>query len=111
MTILKTKGGVEINTDDFKYYGFGDYVRKHIDTEWGTNKSREQNKTKKYRVSLSANVSATAYCIKYVDAKDEQEAEEIAQEDLCSFDWDIDTIDDVDDIEVDDVEEMSEDES
>ena len=110
MTILKTKYGTEINTDDFKYYGFGDYVRKHIDPDWGNKKSREQNKTKKYKVSLSAIVSASAYCIKYVDAKDEQEAEEIAQEDLCSFDWEIDTIDDVDDIEIDDVEEVGEDE-
>lgn len=110
MTILKTRNGTEIDTDGFKYYGFGDYVRKNIDENWGLGKSVEQNKTKIYRVTLVASVSATAYCTKTVEAESEEEAEEIAKEDVSRFDWEIDTIDDVDDIDVDDVEEINTDE-
>lgn len=109
MTILKTKYGTEIDTDKFKYFGFGDYVRKNIDAQWGEKKAMEQNKTKKYKVMLCASISASAYCTKYVEAQSEEEAEEIAKEDVSRFDWDIDDIQDVDDIDVDDVEELGED--
>lgn len=109
MTILKTKYGTEINTDDFKYYGFGDYVRKNIDENWGLGKSVEQNKTKIYDVTLVASVSATAYCTKRVEAESEEEAEEIAKEDVSRFEWSVDDIDDVNGVEVDNVEEIGED--
>ena len=110
MTILKTKYGREINTDNFKFYGFGDYVRKNIDENWGLGKSLEQNKTKIYKVTLTASVTATASCIKRVEAENETEAEEIAKEDIHRYDWDIDNIEDVDDIDVDRVEEINTDE-
>ena len=111
MTILKTKHGREINSDDFKFYGFGDYVRKNIDENWGLGKSTEQIKTKIYNVTLVASVSATAYCYKRVEAESEEEAEEIAKEDVSRFDWNVEDIQDVDDINVVDIEEMGEDES
>ena len=110
MTILKTKYGKEIDTDQFKYYGFGDYVRKNIDENWGLGKSLEQNKTKKFEVRLVASVSATAYCTKYVEAENEDDAVEIAKEDVSRFEWSVDDIDDVDGVEVDNVEEIGEDE-
>ena len=108
--ILKTKYGREINTDNFKYYGFGDYVRKNIDENWGLGKSTEQNKTKIYDVTLVASVSATAYCTKRVEAESEEEAEEIAKEDIHRYDWEVNDIEDVDDIDVDKVEEINTDE-
>ena len=110
MTILKTKYGKEIDTDKFKYYGFGDYVRKNIDENWGLGKSVEQNKTKIYNVTLVASVSATAYCTKRVEAENEEEAEEIAKEDVSRFEWEVDDIEDVKDISVDNVEEINTDE-
>lgn len=108
--ILKTKNGKEIDTDKFKYFGFGNYVRKNIDEHWGKAKSMEQNKTKIYKVTLTASVSASAYCFKTVEAENEQEAKQIAQEDISRFDWDIDEIDSYDDVVVSDVEELGEDE-
>ena len=111
MTILKTKYGREIDTNKFQYYGFGDYVRKNIDEDWGLGKSLEQNKTKIYEVTLTASVTATASCIKRVEAESEEEAEEFAMEDVHRYDWDIDNIEDVDDIDVDKVEEINTDES
>lgn len=110
MTILKTKYGAEINTDDFKYYGFGNYVRKNIDKNWGLGKSSEQNKTKIYRVTLVASVSATAYCTKTVEAENEKEAEEFAKEDVNRSDWEVDDIEDVDDCVANEVEEINTDE-
>lgn len=110
MTILKARNGKEINTDDFKYYGFGKYVRENIDENWGLGKSLEQNKTKMYKVTLTASVSASAYCFKTVEAENEQEAGQIAQEEISRFEWDIDNIDDVDDVTVSDVEEINTDE-
>jgi len=110
VTILKTKNGREIDTEKFKYYGFGDYVRKNIDEHWGEGKSLEQNKTKKYEVRLVASVEANAYCTKTVEAENEDDAVEIAKEDVSRWDWEIDDIQDVDDVDVDNVEEVGEDE-
>lgn len=107
MAILKTKYGTEIDTDKFKYFGFGDYVRKNIDENWGLGKSLEQNKTKQYRVTLVASVSATAYCTKRVEAESEEEAEEIAKEDVHRYDWEVNDIEDVKDFVVDEVEEIN----
>lgn len=110
MTMLKTKHGKEINTDDFKFYGFGDYVRKNIDENWGLGKSVEQNKTKMYRVTLVASVSATAYCTKKVEAESEEEAGELAKEYVHLYDWNGVEIENVRDFDVDEVEEINTDE-
>ena len=55
-------------------------------------------------------MEANAYCTKTVEAENEDDAVEIAKEDVSRWDWEIDDIQDVDDVDVDNVEEVGEDE-
>lgn len=103
--ILKTKYGKEINTDDFKFYGFGDYMRKNHDKEWGSNLPE---KTKMFEVELVCQISGTGVAFVNVTAKDEKEAEEIAKEEVSRIDWEVD-IDDYDCVRAVNVEEKSDD--
>lgn len=77
--MMKTKYGKEINPDDFPYFGqFGDYVRQNIDSEWGKDKEREITKKRKYEVHLNA--VAEVSMIIFIEAENEEEAEEIAKQ-------------------------------
>lgn len=51
------------------------------------------------------NVGGSAYATLHVDAKNTEEAEEIAKETVSKFDWEFDELEDVDDISVESVEE------
>lgn len=98
--ILKTKYGTEINTDEIgQGYGqFGEYMRKHVDSEWGMGKQREITKTSQYKVTVSgvANVSGTIY----IEAESEDDARQQALKESENIDWDFVYSGYVDDIEV-----------
>lgn len=106
--ILKTKYGTEIDTAEIgEGYGkFGEYMRKYIDKEWGMAKEREANKTKQYRVVLSGYAEVTGVVM--IEAKDEEEAEELAVKEKDTIDWDIEYNSGVDSVEVYDIEEKTE---
>lgn len=107
---VTTKTGEKIDISKFKYFGqFGNYVRQNIDKHWGGAKDLETKKLKRYEVKLSASIEAVGYCYKTVEAEKEDDAEEIAREEVTRGDWDIDDIQDVDDIEIDNIEELDED--
>lgn len=107
--ILKTKYGTKIDTAEIgEGYGkFGEYMRKYIDKEWGMAKEREVTHTKKYRVTLSGYAEVTGVIM--VDAKDEEEAKELAVKEKDTIDWDIEYNSGVDSVEVYDIEEETED--
>ena len=106
--ILKTKYGTEIDTAEIgEGYGkFGEYMRKYIDKEWGMAKEREANKTKQYRVTLSGYAEVTGVVM--IEAKDEEEAKELAVKEKDTIDWDIEYNSVVDCVEVYDIEEETE---
>ena len=79
--------------NDFPFAGqSGDYVRKNIDSEWGKEKEREITKKRKYEVYLNA--VAEVSTVIFIEAENEEEAEEIAKQKAkknCD-DWNIDLL-------------------
>lgn len=75
--------------------GYGNFVRKNIDSDWGKDKEREITKKRKYEISL--NVVAEVSTMTIVEAESEEDAEEIAKEKLKGnrSDWSIDTLSNV----------------
>ena len=109
MTILKTKDGQEIDTEQFKGYGeFTRYVQKNIDNKFGKNTTESS----KWVVTITGKKNVVAY-IK-VEAPTNKEAEKIAMKKAESRPWEIDwedsINDDVTDLDLSECEEDEEDE-
>ncbi len=109
MTILKTKDGQEIDTEQFKGYGeFTRYVQKNIDKNFG----RNTTEASKWVVTITGKKNVVAY-IK-VEASTNKEAEKIAMKKAESRPWEIDwedsINDDVTDLDLSECEEDEEDE-
>lgn len=110
MTILKTKWGEEINTDELPqgYGHFTKFVQENFDKNFGKGTDTKP----KYNVTINARREVNVYTEVTVEAEDRKEAEKIALEqvrkDKYGFTWNDYCNGDefIDSIEVDSVEEV-----
>lgn len=109
MTILKTKDGQEIDTEQFKGYGeFTRYVQEHIDKNFGKNTKAPA----KWTVTITGKKNVVANID--IEADTQKEAERIALKKAelrpWEIDWEDSINDDVTDVEISDSEEAEDDE-
>lgn len=107
--IITAKNGMEIDLDDFKNAGYGQFtkfVREHIDDSF-----RQDGKPKKFKIKMTAYKKVAVECECEVYAYTEKGALKKAEAaDINDMDWteSIYSDDDIEDVEIDTVEELSE---